>query len=156
MQSCLQKIKIFGPSSRAGDVSLQLSIDHVEKLRKHCRKSHFEVFEKETEIEGKIKCLEKSTILFDLVLKDANDRSREYFYNVMVENIAQNVAELLVNQPIDYDELRVALCIFEKYCEKIDIYNHKIIQLRLSIRHEPHKYNEYENTREEISILEID
>ena len=103
MQSCLQKIKICGPSSRAGDVSLQLSIDHVEKLRKHCRKSHFEVFEKETEIEGKIKCLEKSTILFDLVLKDANDRSREYFYNVMVENIAQNVAKLLVNQHIDYD-----------------------------------------------------
>ena len=41
-------------------------------------------------------------------------------------SFAENVAKLVVNQPINEDELEVALCIFEIQYEEIDDCNYKI------------------------------
>ena len=74
----------------------------------------------------------------------------------MVENIAQNMAELLVNQPIDDDDLKVTLCIFEIQHFKVDFCNYEIVQRSLSLEREPRGIIAYENILHEIANLETE
>ena len=156
MQKCMLKIQSFGNSSRAVVVFLRLSLDLVEKVINHCQVNRFKIVEKETELEENIKCLEKSKIEIHVLLKDDKHSNRKSFYDEMVANIAYNVANLLVNQPIDNDDLKVALCIYEIYCEKIDFGIYKIVQLKLCKGRESRESIAYENTCEEISVLQAD
>ena len=156
MQNCMLKIQTFGNSSRAVVVFLRLSLDLVEKVINHCQVNRFKIVEKETELEENIKCLEKSKIEIHVLLKDDKHSNRKSFYDEMVANIAYNVANLLVNQPIDNDELKVALCVYEIYCEKIDFGIYKIVQLKLCKGRESRESITYENTCEEISVLQED
>ena len=114
MQSFLKKIETRGSSSRAVDVLLQLSLELIEKQIKHCREVQFKVVEEESgEFERQIGCFESKKIEVLHALKDSNHPKREDYLYKMVKNIARNVAKLNANQPIDDDELKVVLCIFE-------------------------------------------
>ena len=133
MQKCIGKIKNYGKSSRAVDVYLQFWLDLREKQIKHCQELQLEVIEKEPgTLQQQVEYAEKKKIEIKHLLKNHNHHQREVYLFDMVKNFAKNVADLLVNQRIDDDELKVAICIFEIYQDKQDWFNYKITLLKLS------------------------
>ena len=156
MQNCMQKIESYGKSSRAVDVFLQLSLDLVKKQIKHCQEVQVNIFEEESEnFERKLQSFENKKIEIVFVLNDTNHPKRDDYLFEMVENIAQSVAKLLVNETIDDDELKVALCIFELQYEKLDLNDYLILGLKLSKGREPYESIAHKNILDEISNLEM-
>ena len=140
MQGWMQKIERCGKSSRAVDVFLQLSLDLAEKQIKHYRKVEFKVVGEESgTFEREIRRFENTKMEIVLVSNDINHPKRKDYLFEMVENIARNVAKILVNQPIDDDQLKVALCIFEIHNNEVDLYDYQIAELKFSKEREPVK-----------------
>ena len=132
IQNCMEKIKSCGNSSRAVDVLLRLKLDLIEKEIEHCREIQLKVVEDEPgQLERQIKFLEDKKIQVELAITDANHPYREHCLHAFDMVIAKNVAKLNAFQPIDDDDLKVALCIFEIQYQKINFCWRQIFKLKL-------------------------
>ena len=154
MQNCMQKIDNCNNSSPAVDVFLQLSLELVEKQIKHCREVQLKVLEEESgTLEGEIGNFEKMKVEILLVINDANHPKRKDYLFEIVHNITLNVADLLVNHPIDDDNLKVALCLFELLYDQVDECDYEIVMLKICRRRHSRESIAYANYQNEISEL---
>ena len=155
MQNHLQKIESCNNSFRAVDIFLQFKLDLVEKEIKYYQEVKLEtVDEKCGTLEREIERLENKQINIIHVLMDNNHHKREGYLLEIMGSFAENVAKLLVNQPIDEDELKVALCIFEIQNEEIDDCDYKNFELGLYKAGVPEQSNAYRKIVDETSDLE--
>ena len=155
MQNCLRKIDSCDDSSRAVDVFLRLSLDLVKKQVKHCQEVQIKCDVEASGIsERQIGHYEKKKTEIEIVLYDGNHPKRKDYLFKIVWNIARNVAQLNANHSIDDNELKVALCIFEIQCDKLDDWKYRIEKLKISKLRERRESIEYKNIKDEISSLE--
>ena len=156
-QICMQKVEGFDNSSRVLDAFLRLSLDLVEKKIVYCREIQFKISEKEQKtLKREIGLLESKAFKIVLLLNDTNHPDRKLYSLEMVRNFAWIVAKLLVNQPIEDDELKMALYMFEIKFHKVDFCNYQIVKLILSKGRELRDSIAYKNIANEISILDIE
>ena len=157
MQNCLQKIKSCNTGSRALDVILRLSLDLLENKINYGREVQCKVVEEESEtLEKEIETIESNKIEMMNVLNDENHPERSFYLANVVENVAENVVELLVNNPIDDDELKVALSVFEIHYGNIDVLDYEILEQKLSKKLLPAESMVYSEIPEILSNLEAD
>ena len=159
MQSIMQKITRCGNSSRSVDVILRLSLELVEKEIKHCRIVHFEVVKKKKELktlEREIERLENKKIEIMHVIHDTNHSKRADYLLEIVKHFARRVAKQLVREPINDDELKVALCIFEIQYHKVDSCNKQMLKLELSKEFKIHGSIAYKHIVNEMEDLDIE
>ena len=154
MQNHLQKIKSCNTGSRAVDILLRGKFDLLEKQIKHYQEVQFKIAEKESEaLDRKFERLKKKQIKIMHVLHDTNHHTRAEYLLEIVANFTENVAKLLVNQPIDDDELKVTLCIFQTQYYDVDDYDFEIFELILSKRRVGAESSDYRKIEDKISNL---
>ena len=157
MQTCMQKMKSCNNNSRAVDVILRILLDLLENKINHYREVQFKVVENYSrKIENKIKVLQDNQVKIVNKLHDINHPERAYYLDSMVRHFAENVAKILVIDPIDDDELKVALCMFELYYKKLDWYYYQILEQKLSKGRVPAESIAYRKILNNISNLETD
>ena len=154
MQTCLQKVKNCNNSSRAVDVALRLSLDFLKRKLNHLQEVQLQVVEKGFgTIEKEIEILENKQIKFVNVLHEINHPKRANYLLVLVQSFAENVAKVLAIDPVDDDELKVALCTFELYYRKLDLCSYEILEQKLSKGRVPAESVAYRKMLKSISSL---